>query len=82
VCQTLAHRLVISFSLGWYDNGCRTRICRDAKIGHDKKKYIYQGGLMNKVNGLIERLIALGAVAKDLTLLVLAICLLKVFIQM
>ncbi len=37
---------------------------------------------MNEVNGLIERLIALGAVAKDLTLLVLAICLLKVFIQM
>lgn len=72
---------MISFSLGWYDNGCRTRICRDA-IGHDKKKYIHQGGLMNAVNGLIERLIALGAVAKDLTLLVLAICLLKVFIQM
>lgn len=37
---------------------------------------------MNKVNDLIERLIALGAVAKDLALLVLAICLLKVFIQM
>lgn len=37
---------------------------------------------MNEVNYLIERLIALGAVAKDLTLLVLAICVLKVIMLM
>ena len=37
---------------------------------------------MNEVNCFIERLIALGSVAKDLALLVLAICALKVIMLM
>lgn len=37
---------------------------------------------MNEVNGFIERLIILGIVAKDLTLLVLAICVLRVLMLM
>ena len=39
-----------------------------------------QGELMSNLNDLLERLAALGVVAKDLALLVLAICVLSLVI--